>query len=309
MPSCLHCLDANEVKIDRYEVSMNRPLIYIKKIAKGIIDWFDVNAVPALLAWKVSVSFLWHRTGKSHNLPALLIVSLTSYPARFGTLHLTLKSILLQNIAADHVILWISHKDKNALTSSVFDLQRKGLEIKYCDDLRSYKKIIPTLKVCQNNFIVTADDDVYYWPTWLDELVKTYNIGSSDVICHRIHNIRLGQDCLPLPYMQWDMEIQSTESSRLNFQTGVGGVLYPPQAFNKEVLNVEAFNRLCPQADDVWLYWMIRLNGLVVRRVPQTHRLYTWPDTQKTALFHDNVAGGGNDDQVRAMVNFYGFPN
>lgn len=254
------------------------------------------------------MTFPWRPTAKRHGLSAPLIISLTSYPARFGKLPLTLKCLLSQSIAADRVILWVAHEDKNALTPAILDLQKTGLEIAYCDNLRSYKKIIPTLQLYPDSFIATADDDLYYWPTWLAEMVQSYQGNAKEVLCHRAHQICLGQDGLPLRYTQWEGETQSLEASPLNFLTSGGGVLNPPGVFHPDVLKTEVFNKLCPNADDVWLYWMMRLNGAVARKVGVRHVLYSWPDTQKTALFHNNAAGGGNDAQIKAMTNAYGFP-
>jgi hypothetical protein len=43
-----------------------------------------------------------------HNLPGELIVSLTSYPDRFPTLHKTVRSLLSQDMLADRTILWVA---------------------------------------------------------------------------------------------------------------------------------------------------------------------------------------------------------
>ncbi len=270
----------------------------------GRIQW---KIAPVLLAWKVQLFFMWRRTSKPHGLQSPLIISLTSYPPRFNKLPLTLKCLLSQSMAADRIILWIAHQDKQALTPAILNLQKAGLEISYCDDLYSYKKIIPTLKNYPNSFIATADDDLYYWPTWLEEFVDSYKMDAKDVICHRMHRIRLGADNLPLPYSEWEGETQRIDASPLNFQTGIGGVFYPPGVFHSDVLNVDAFKKLCPRADDVWLYWMMRLNGGISRKVGVVHPLYCWPTTQRTALWCSNVDQCGNDIQIRKMVDHYGF--
>ncbi len=122
---------------------------------------FQHRVLPHLLAGWVTFSFPMRRKGKAHGLPSPLIISLTSYPARFGKLHLTLKCLLSQSMAADKVVLWIAHQDKAALTPAILNLQKVGLQIGYCDDLRSYKKIIPTRQNYPDSFIVTADDDLY----------------------------------------------------------------------------------------------------------------------------------------------------
>jgi hypothetical protein len=40
---------------------------------------------------------------------------LTSYPARFETLHLALSCLLDQSVKADRTILWVAHKDEDHL--------------------------------------------------------------------------------------------------------------------------------------------------------------------------------------------------
>lgn len=266
----------------------------------------NILSSPQLLERKVSVRFIFRRAGKKHTLPSPLIVSLTSYPARFGTLHLTLKCLLSQSIAPDRVILWIAHADKEQLTPDITRLQNAGLEISFCDDLRSYKKIIPTLKKYPNSFIATADDDMYYWPTWLEELVQNYQGNPKEIVCHRAHLIRLGNSNLPLPYTQWEGRTDYLLPSPLIFPTGCVGVLYPPKCLHTDVLKREVFLKCCPEADDVWLYWMMRLNGAVARRVPLTHHLHPWTDTQQTALWHRNSSQGGNDIQIKNMLDHYG---
>src|SRR5882757_9969542 len=85
----------------------------------------------------------WERLQKAsaaHNLPRPLIVSLTSYPPRFKTLDLTLRCLLAQSIRADQTILWIAHRDRQAITEEIESLTSKGLTIRYCEDVRSHKK-------------------------------------------------------------------------------------------------------------------------------------------------------------------------
>lgn len=265
------------------------------------------NIVPVLLSWKVIFAFERRAAPKPHGLTAPLIVSLTSYSARFAKLPLTLKCLLSQSMGPDRVILWIAYEDKNAMTPAILSLQESGLEIAYCDNIRSYKKIIPTLQYYPNCFIVTADDDVYYWPTWLAEMIQSYENNPKEVLCHRAHKISLKQDDLPLPYTQWDVETKCLEASPLIFQTGCGGVLYPPGVFHPDVLKADVFTRLCPNGDDIWLYWMMRLNGAVARKIETRQVLYGWTGTQQTALFHSNVLCGGNDAQITAMMDAYGF--
>jgi hypothetical protein len=103
-----------------------------------------------------------------HGLPGPLIISLTSYPARFSSLHLVLRALLSQSVAADRVILWLDPGDEDLLPRAA---RLPGLEIRTCPNWRSYKKIVPTLLEAPEAYIVTADDDIYYRPDWLAGLV------------------------------------------------------------------------------------------------------------------------------------------
>ncbi|MGB7758024.1 MAG: FkbM family methyltransferase [Salinisphaera sp.] len=244
---------------------------------------------------------------RPHRLPGKVIISLTSYPARFATLHLTLLNLLTQTVAPDRVVLWIAHNDRDALPESVTELAKQGLEIRYCEDLRSYKKIIPALKAFPKAYIATADDDCYYPPTWLEELVGLAATHGKAIPAHRIHRIRLDEQGYPLPYKNWAWNFaESAEEHTLNFPTGIGGVLYPPGCFHPDVANPSLFEKLCPNADDIWLYWMARLGGY---RFIHTGRLgfTTWPGSQADTLFSQNITGG-NDKQVSRMANRYGLP-
>lgn len=240
-----------------------------------------------------------------------IVVSLTSYPPRFSTLHLTLKSLLSQSLAPARVVLWIARGDMDQLPPAVTALRAAGLEIEACDDTRSYKKMIPLLQQGEGEHraIVTADDDVYYWRDWLRQLADSRSAGKLEVVCHRMHRVRLGADGLPLPYNDWEFETANAESSRLNFPTGIGGTLYPAGVFGPEVLDVDAFTRLCPRGDDIWFWWMARNRGATFRRAHASHEIYCWDGSQEVALWLDNVGARYNDEQLQAMIAAYGFTN
>lgn len=270
------------------------------------------NARQRYALWKarreLAARWLYRPRPKKHKLPGRLIVSLTSYPARFATLPQTLKCLLTQSVAPDRLILWIAYQDKVAITKDILGLQSEGVEILFCDDLKSYKKIIPTLQVEPDAFLVTADDDLYYWPTWLEELTANYSGNPKEVLCHRAHKIRLSQDGAPLPYSKWDFQTSSKKMSPLIFPTTGGGVMYPPAVFHTDVSNNAIFLENCPKADDIWLYWMVRLSGGQARKIGACHLLIDWPGTQETALWLENISDGGNDRQVTAMLRQYGLP-
>ncbi|WP_158914599.1 glycosyltransferase family 2 protein [Caulobacter sp. S45] len=235
-----------------------------------------------------------------------LVVSLTSYPPRFATLDLTLRSLLLQTVQPDHVVLWIANQDMDALPKEVRRLESWNLEIKATADLRSYKKIIPALAAFPSAYIVTADDDVYYPPNWLSTLVDAVDPINPHIACHRGHMPAFELSGAMSPYAKWRWNVSCAEGSQILFPTGVGGVMYPPNSLAREVMDEETFLSLCPSADDVWLYFMGRLADARYRTTAEPFRILNWPRSQKESLHSKNVVDNANDVQIRAMERRFG---
>ena len=249
------------------------------------------------------------RLCKSHGLDRQVIVSLTSYAARFPMLHWTLRSLLRQSVAADQTILWVSESDYLALTPEILDLQSYGLSIRtYPHNYKSYRKIIPVLEVFSDVYVVTADDDVPYWGTWLEELCVGMTKSRAASVCHRAHRITIDKKSMPLRYSDWEMNLSHAASGPLIFPTGVHGIMYDTLKLDPRVSEHEMFLNLAPSADDVWLYWMVRLAQGVTVKVGKKRRVIEWPGSQVQNLRRDNIQGGGNDLAIRNMIAEFGFP-
>jgi len=83
-------------------------------------------------------------------------------------------------------------------------------------------------------------------------------------------------------------------------------VLYPPGSLAPEVTNSAAIQELCPDADDIWLYWMGHLAGSRYRQVGGPFRQVAWPRSQRTSLQSQNIDQGRNDVQMAMMQARYG---
>ena len=238
---------------------------------------------------------------KRHDLDNKLIVSLTSYPLRFKTLPLVLNSILNQSIRPDKIILNIEYSDKKKIPNSVLDF--KNIEIKYIKNgLKAYGKIIPSLKKYSNIYIITFDDDIIYSKKAIEYLVTKSKKNPDAVIANRIDKIKVIKN-YPDRYQSWYPVYR--KQTKYAFLTGVGGVLYPPNCFHKDVCNEKLFKKLSPLNDDVWLNWMVRLNS--------TKIIYSYPgkiyDDIKIlplGLYAKNITF--TDKQVDNMIKKYGFP-
>lgn len=242
--------------------------------------------------------------GRPHGLPGPLVLSLTSYPARFGTLELTLRAILRQTMQPDRVILWLDQEGRAHLPPAIALLP--GLEVRTCPPWRSYKKIVPTLLDTPDAFVVTADDDVHYPADWLERLVSAVHQGTK-IACHRAHRVTLRQG-KPAPYAEWRHNIDAPERSPLVFLTGVSGVIYAPGVFHPDVTRDDLFTRLAPRSDDVWLYWMHRMAGVEAQKIGARARILEWEGSQVQSLRSQNLHGTGNDQAIAALLDRYGWP-
>lgn len=259
----------------------------------------------ALAAW---TEFRWTRRSKAalHKLPAPLIISLTSHPPRFRTLALTLKCLLTQSVAPDRVVLWLTEEEQRQLPRAIRRLP--GLSIETAPPIRSFKKIIPALARYGGAFIAIADDDVFYPHTWLEELLAGYDPERKEAPCHRAYRMAFDRGSTPAPYATWRL-LDAPDAGEDVFPTGVGGVLYPPNALDPEARDAASFMALCPTSDDAWLYWMTRRAGWRFKKIGHRQHFTCWPGSQTVALQHDNAgAAARNDAQIAALVAHFGFP-
>lgn len=202
-----------------------------------------------------------------------IIVSLTSYPKRINLVHKTIQSLLRQDLTPEKIILWLAveefpHKEKD-LPVSITRLINDKFNVFFYHNIRSYKKLIPTLKLYPDSVIITVDDDMVYGENLLNSLVSSYLKYPSMIHCCRCHLVQLDNDANPLPYKKWlwNDSLSHINPSYRNFFTGVGGVLYPPHSLSLDVFDEKKFNKLCPDGDDVWFWAMAVLNGTLINRI------------------------------------------
>lgn len=243
-----------------------------------------------------------------------LIVSLTSFPERIPDLFFCLYSLINQTTKPDLLILWLAeeqfpNKEKD-LPKRILDLKKYGLTIRWCKDLKSYKKLIFSLKEYPSDIIVTADDDIYYPENWLELLYNSYLQEPQHIHCHRAHRITFDESGKLDQYTNWTFCITTSDASYLNFCTTGGGVLYPPGALYADVFNEELFTKLCPTADDIWFWAMATLNHTKIRVVDNnlSNLIYINPEIEfgiknGTSLWQVNKQE--NDAQLMNIYTYY----
>jgi hypothetical protein len=236
-----------------------------------------------------------------------LIVSITTIPSRFDKVYLCIESLLRQSCKPDQLLLWISDTVKqDAIPRSLTRLTRRGLQIRFCKDIRAYTKVIHTLREYPDAIVVTADDDRLYPADWLKQLYDAYLRDPSCVICHRAHLMTWDAAGNLESYNNWKLKAPGvTGPSMLLFHTGTGGVLYPPGLLPGETLNEKVFMDICLTNDDIWLKAMALLNGISCRKVaPYSENYHTIGHTQTVALWDINKIE--NDRMIWDVFTRYG---
>lgn len=244
-----------------------------------------------------------------HTLPNQLLVSLTSYPPRYATLHLTLKSLLRQDTQPDQIILWIAEQDEPALPSSVRKLFGDGIQLRIVQDVRSYKKLVFALEDFPGAYIATADDDVFYKPDWLTLLVAGQRQGERVITCHRGHRLKQTPQGDLARYAQWGWDVDDDRAGCPSVDlmpTGVGGVLYPPGSLHPDATSRALYERYTPSADDLWFFWCARRAGATYRKVGPRFEQLGWWSAQDNRLFDANIVL--NDAQITQLARRFGNP-
>ena len=239
------------------------------------------------------------------------IVSLTTYGKRLYDVAFTIESIMQQSMKANRIVLWLDESFRGkTLPKSLQNQQKRGLEIAFCKDIRSYKKIIPSLKKFPDNAIITIDDDILYDYDVLERLIMSHKECPQYIQAIRVHRIILDSHHVPVPYNKWTWNSKETGPHRLNFLTGGAGALYPPHCFDDEVFNERVFMDICPYADDVWLNAMALKNNVLVNKVYTReyvdNGLLVNAGVQDIGLNVTNIQGKKlNDQQLSAVLGKY----
>lgn len=187
-----------------------------------------------------------------------IIISLTSYGHRIEkTAPITIASLLRQTVLPDGIILWLSDYEKPS--RELVELENHGLEIRFTEDIKSYKKLIPTLLDYPDSVIITVDDDMVYPETWLEKTLATFRTNPGAIVANRARMITVN-DKRVSSYTDWPLLTDNNIESRFILPTGAGGVLYPPRSLDSRVVDKDLFMTLAPHADDLWFWAMAELN-------------------------------------------------
>lgn len=235
------------------------------------------------------------------------VVSLTSFPARIGTLHFVIQSLVEQTIKPREIHLWLGEDEipnRGWLPRALLEFESRGLVVHFCPRTHhNYDKFLHNSEINIGSPFVIVDDDVIYRPTSMEALVACHARHPGSAIANRCHLMAVDDQGTIGPYSDWEREVQLARPSLLGFPTGAGGVLYPV-GFLSDPLVSDAAKILAhaPYADDIWLKACAIARGTrtmstELSRYNGWYHRYT-PSMRAGALHLTNVDLNLNDSQL-----------
>lgn len=271
----------------------------------GWCEWF-FN-----ICWKKWIErFPFRKRGVSeHKNGQEVIVSLTSYPGRIDVVWLAIETLLNQTFKPDRIILWLAESQfpnkLGDLPQNLLVQQNRGLEIHFCDDLRSHKKYFCTMQENPEALVILADDDAFYPRDMIEQLMDLHLKYPEDIISS---TVAVCDDPETLPDKWGRPKPDDRILHELNIQPFSGsGTLYPPHCLDEEYfLNRDLIMNLCPNADDLWLFYMAsrvqtRVSAVIKERSMPVFIYGTGVDS----LWQINGLQRGNDVQWSAIMDYF----
>lgn len=191
-----------------------------------------------------------------------VIISMTSYPKRIKTTRQVYDVIMNQKQKGDnvHFVLVLSEDEfPNKELDLPKNLQRgfKGEIIWDKGNIKSHKKLIPTLEKYPKNPILVIDDDMTMKPGWLHEFLDMHKKYPEDIIYGQTSSTVIVDN---------DGSIREIRSFENTYMAGVrtinqkpangaSGTLYPAKTFTSPIFfDRKVFMELSPTSDETWQY-------------------------------------------------------
>jgi len=175
-----------------------------------------------------------------------VIISLTSIKRRYDEkiLHNTLDALVNLNYD-DYIIVLNISKEPKYLDTGFTDDDIKCLKelypkimINIVENYGSLRKIIPTLKLFNNNIIITVDDDCIYDKNLISTFVNVYNLHKC-IVSSRCRNIDMNSH----QSIFYHSEANYNDFRLDLLPEGIGDILYHSSMFDSKFINFN-FNNL-----------------------------------------------------------------
>lgn len=237
-----------------------------------------------------------------------LIISMTSYPARIDTVGEVFFSIFSQSVPRNlyHCVLVLCQSEfPNGLVDLPNDLQllvRTGLIelLWHPTNIKSHKKLMPTIAKYPDDDILVIDDDVYRPEGWLQTFIDDHWQHPNDVITGLIHFYLKNDKFVSFPNYKIGCQDYGNIIPYGRPANGHGGTLYPAHTFSDpRFFDENLFMKLTPTSDESWQFYFNIIEHKPIRLISKAYNLWnfvTGSQNQPTALWRVNMHGIGYDN-------------
>ncbi|PMB36851.1 hypothetical protein CEN47_08230, partial [Fischerella thermalis CCMEE 5319] len=241
------------------------------------------------------------------------IVSLTSFPSRIDKVWLTVESVLRQKEKPDKILLWLysgEFNGKESLPKNLLQLEKRGLEIRFCNEnLMPHKKYFYTMQEFPNANVITIDDDMFYPPDLIQKLKIFHEKFPKAIICPITQKIQI-QNGKILPNIKWNYEKINSLPSKGYLTMGGGGTLFPKDSLPNDAFDISLIKGKALKADDLWLKIMSVKKHTKVVSIGGEYPRFFIPIIRKNdvRLTDSNIGEGQNDKIFKELLDYYKIP-
>lgn len=241
----------------------------------------------------------------------LIIVTLTSFPARIKYTYLSIECLMRQSIKPHKIILWLACEQfpggLESLPPRLLEMQERGLDIRFTTDIRSHKKYFYTFLEFPKSKVITFDDDIYYHKHSISNLLDLHERYPDCIVANRCHRMCFDKKGNLLPYKRWQHNYNSEKPSYFLMHTSGAGVLFNGKAMLHEcIFDEQLIKKLSPNSDDVWLKIGLLMNSKrVVTNSRYTKDFVAIKGSQTETLFSTNTHRGEKDKQLIECIQYF----
>lgn len=243
------------------------------------------------------------------------VLSVATYAPRFSSIAKVFRVLNMQDILPVETHVWIPRKDApEGLASLPHDalaaFSEWGVALHWVDeDLGPHNKYFHLLGRGVELPVLTIDDDAILPSGHFRALWEAHLRFPNCVVAGRTHRIRVqrksGRLSL-LPYAKWELEQSKIINmpSHVLLPTGLGGIMYPPNALPSCAFDSASILSTCHFGDDLWLKAMELVADVRVVDCGCGFAQNLVEGSQDCALSHENLSNNRNDEYIRSIFGF-----
>lgn len=236
-----------------------------------------------------------------------VIVSMTSFPPRINGVAKVWFSVIRQNVDKSlyHCVLVLSEvefpRKELDLPEDLRVLIANNLVelIWHPTNIKSHKKLIPTLLKYPDSTILVIDDDVIRPHGWLNCFLEDHKKHPTDIITGMVAQYLAGDKFIMYSNREYGNTAYGEVIADGRPANGRGGTLYPAHTFtDPRFFDESLFMQLTPNSDESWQFYFNRKEGRKIRLISKqfdVSNFISGSQEQDTALWKINHRNNGYD--------------